>query len=48
MAMCPNCKYIGPPEQCSCQWVLAMVAEGKGCDPEVVKNAETILRARQS
>lgn len=41
---CPNCLYIGDPKKCSCVWTLRQVAEGKGADPEVVKNAKTILK----
>lgn len=46
MSACPNCQYIGDPKDCSCQWTIQKVAEGKGTDPKVVENAKGILKAR--
>jgi hypothetical protein len=41
---CPICLYIGPPQNCACQHVIKRVADGKGSDPEVLKDARVVAK----
>lgn len=43
MSVCPKCRYVGDPWNCSCAWTLRKVVEGKGGDSDVIQNARTIL-----